>query len=240
MHTSFAHHDQPTMLGLHNILLIAPSHPNHPPNTHQTEKDHVGLGVRTAETDDHEGDDDLGCVKACRDCGNRAKKECGYGRCRTCCKTRGYDCVTHLKSTWVPAARRREKQAAASASTAGAGDSSGSSSCGVKRSRMASASDNNTCFRFETSFAQQGQVRAPAVFRCIRVTAIADGKAEVGYQATVNISGHVFKGFLYDHGVDENNLLPCISKLQFQSGRNSESSSPPIVGPHTAYVVSNN
>lgn len=116
----------------------------------------MGLGVRTAETDDHEGDDDLGCVKACRDCGNRAKKECGYGRCRTCCKTRGYDCVTHLKSTWVPAARRREKQAAASASTAGAGDSSGSSSCGVKRSRMASASDNNTCFRFETSFAQQG------------------------------------------------------------------------------------
>lgn len=32
-------------------------------------------------------------------------------RCRTCCKSRGFDCQTHVKSTWVPAAKRRERQA---------------------------------------------------------------------------------------------------------------------------------
>ena len=31
-------------------------------------------------------------------------------RCRTCCKARGYHCQTHVKSTWVPAAKRREHQ----------------------------------------------------------------------------------------------------------------------------------
>ncbi|KAJ6826668.1 protein LATERAL ROOT PRIMORDIUM 1 [Iris pallida] len=46
----------------------------------------------------------------CQDCGNQAKKDCSHRRCRTCCKSRGYDCTTHVKSTWVPAARRRERQ----------------------------------------------------------------------------------------------------------------------------------
>jgi len=47
---------------------------------------------------------------SCQDCGNQAKKDCPHMRCRTCCKSRGFDCQTHVKSTWVPAARRRERQ----------------------------------------------------------------------------------------------------------------------------------
>lgn len=45
----------------------------------------------------------------CQDCGNQAKKDCEHMRCRTCCKSRGFPCQTHVKSTWVPAARRRER-----------------------------------------------------------------------------------------------------------------------------------
>lgn len=47
---------------------------------------------------------------SCDDCGNQAKKDCPHRRCRTCCKSRGYDCQTHVKSTWVPASKRRERQ----------------------------------------------------------------------------------------------------------------------------------
>lgn len=46
----------------------------------------------------------------CQDCGNQAKKDCVHLRCRTCCKSRGFPCQTHVKSTWVPAAKRRERQ----------------------------------------------------------------------------------------------------------------------------------
>jgi LRP1 type putative zinc finger protein len=67
---------------------------------------------------------------SCQDCGNQAKKDCAHQRCRTCCKSRGFTCPTHVKSTWVPAAKRRERQqqiamlaASAAATTAGAGPS---------------------------------------------------------------------------------------------------------------------
>ncbi|XP_012068665.1 protein SHI RELATED SEQUENCE 6 isoform X2 [Jatropha curcas] len=194
--------------------------------------------------------------RVCRDCGNRAKKECEYRRCRTCCKGRGYDCATHVKSTWVPAVRRRERQSVNGGS--GGGGSCGSSSggaCGGKRPRenvtttsnSFSTSNNNaaTSFNFDNgsnyqdaSFKQSlpSQVQAPAVFRCIRVTTINGGEAEVAYQAMVNISGHVFKGFLYDQGIDEKNLFPCISKVP-SGGRNRESTSP-IVDPPNACPAS--
>lgn len=45
----------------------------------------------------------------------------------------------------------------------------------------------------------------------------------------MSISGHVFKGFLYDQGVDEKNAFECISRVNLESssgGRNRESSSP--------------
>nr|AOZ21486.1 mutant SHI [Hordeum vulgare]AOZ21487.1 mutant SHI [Hordeum vulgare] len=67
---------------------------------------------------------------SCQDCGNQAKKDCQHQRCRTCCKSRGFACSTHVKSTWVPASKRRERQqqltalaASAAATTAGAGPS---------------------------------------------------------------------------------------------------------------------
>lgn len=51
-----------------------------------------------------------GAGPSCQDCGNQAKKDCAHMRCRTCCKSRGLACPTHVKSTWVPAAKRRERQ----------------------------------------------------------------------------------------------------------------------------------
>jgi len=46
----------------------------------------------------------------CQDCGNQAKKECSYSRCRTCCKNKGFQCQTHIKSTWTPVDKRRSKE----------------------------------------------------------------------------------------------------------------------------------
>lgn len=91
-----------------------------------------------------------------------------------------------------------------------------------------------------------GQVKAPAVFRCISVTSINDGEDnEVGYVGTVNISGHVFKGFLYDQGInDEKNLFPCISSKMHNMEANSSaknrdsSSSSPIVDPSSTFAAS--
>lgn len=52
---------------------------------------------------------DLGGSKRCQDCGNQAKKNCLYMRCRSCCKKRGFQCQTHINSTWIPAYRRRQQ-----------------------------------------------------------------------------------------------------------------------------------
>lgn len=65
-----------------------------------------------------------------------------------------------------------------------------------------------------------GQVRAPAVFKCVRVTAVDDGQDEFAYQAVVKIGGHVFKGFLYDQGVESSrdNVYPNLSELHLGGG----------------------
>jgi LRP1 type putative zinc finger protein len=75
---------------------------------------------------------------SCQDCGNQAKKDCAHQRCRTCCKSRGFTCPTHVKSTWVPAAKRRERQqqiAALAASAAAATTSAGPPRDVTKRPR---------------------------------------------------------------------------------------------------------
>ena len=46
---------------------------------------------------------------SCQNCGNQAKKDCPHMWCRTCCKSRSFDCQTHVKSTWVPASRLCER-----------------------------------------------------------------------------------------------------------------------------------
>lgn len=199
---------------------------------------------------------------ACRDCGNKAKKDCKYRRCRTCCKSRGYDCSTHVKSTWVPAARRRERQmmvsGAAVNAAGGGGGSSGSSTADGKRPRLAVGSSNTTASTksYDTISSQQGvgskdrlpgQVRAPAVFRCVRMTAVDEGGTdEIAYQAMVKIGGHMFKGLLCDQGVDDKDKDACILEVQLDSVSNCERnqresySSPLRPGHSRAFVTSSN
>ncbi|KAK4793223.1 hypothetical protein SAY86_023658 [Trapa natans] len=198
----------------------------------------------------------------CQDCGNQAKKDCGYRRCRTCCKSRGFDCVTHVKSTWVPAARRRERQLMGAAGAGGVVGSSTSTSGSKKPRLMASqttttnshTSTSNTTpprsfdtagsSRQDPSFKESlpGQVRAPAVFKCVRVTAVDDGDDEYAYQAVVKIGGHVFKGFLYDQGIEGRKGFPNISDLHLGGGgacdRNVGSSSSPVLDPSNVYAAS--
>ncbi|XP_071730902.1 protein LATERAL ROOT PRIMORDIUM 1 [Rutidosis leptorrhynchoides] len=182
-----------------------------------------------------------GSTLTCQDCGNQAKKDCNHRRCRTCCKSRGFDCATHVKSTWVPAARRRERQLMTSTGAASSASTSGSKKPRLITSRTTtpshtSTSNNNTPPRsFETSssahhqdasFMQSlpAQVRAPAVFKCVRVTAVEEGDDEYAYQASVTIGGHTFKGFLYDQGVEtrDHNSIHNLSELHLggSSGRN--------------------
>ncbi|KAI3820982.1 hypothetical protein L1987_08539 [Smallanthus sonchifolius] len=47
------------------------------------------------------------------------------------------------------------------------------------------------------------EVNSPAVFRCVRVSAMDEAEEQLAYQTAVSIGGHVFKGILYDHGPDE-------------------------------------
>lgn len=204
------------------------------------------------------GNSSSSATTTCQDCGNQAKKDCSHRRCRTCCKSRGFDCVTHVKSTWVPAARRRERQLMA---TAGGGAGSTGSTSGVKKPRLISSqtttshtsTSNTTPRSYDTSSSHQGfkerlpgQVTAPATFRCVRVTAVEDGEDEFAYQAVVKIGGHVFKGFLYDQGVETRDGFPNISELHLGGGsssggnglgRNGASSSP-ILDPSDVYGAS--
>ncbi|GJT50531.1 lateral root primordium 1-like protein, partial [Tanacetum coccineum] len=179
-----------------------------------------------------------GSSLTCQDCGNQAKKDCSHRRCRTCCKSRGFECATHVKSTWVPAARRRERQLVTATGMTAAGSSVSTSV--TKKPRLSSrtttashtsTSNNTTPRSFDTSsshqrdasFTQQmpGQVRAPAVFKCVKVTAVDDGNDEYAYQACVTIGGHIFRGFLYDQGVHESRdqtSIPKFSELHLGGG----------------------
>lgn len=145
---------------------------------------------------------------SCQDCGNQAKKDCVHQRCRTCCKSRGFTCSTHVKSTWVPAAKRRERQqqlavlaASAAATTAGAGPSRDP----TKRPRArlsvatpATSSGDQQMVTVAERFPRE--VSSEAVFRCVRLGPVDQAEAEVAYQTTVSIGGHVFKGILHDVG----------------------------------------
>ncbi|XP_022153244.1 protein LATERAL ROOT PRIMORDIUM 1-like, partial [Momordica charantia] len=85
------------------------------------------------------------------------------------------------------------------------------------------------------------QVRAPAVFKCVRVTAVEGGGGggnEYAYQAVVRIGGHVFKGYLYDHGVEARDGFPMFSDLHLGGGGDGGSTSSPAVDPTDVYVSS--
>ncbi|CAN6443996.1 unnamed protein product [Victoria cruziana] len=196
----------------------------------------------------------------CQDCGNQAKKDCSHRRCRTCCKSRGFECPTHVKSTWVPAARRRERQHLLH-SSATATTNTGKKPRLASSQAAASLTSNSATTpsrSFDTGSSHQememggsglpGHVTAPAVFKCVRVTSIEDGDDEYAYQAAVKIGGRVFKGFLYDQGQDDSSSssLPNLSELHLGdfsgggggSGKNANASSlSSILDASDAYAV---
>ncbi|GAB2267693.1 hypothetical protein Dimus_002676 [Dionaea muscipula] len=166
----------------------------------------------------------------CQDCGNQAKKDCAHLRCRTCCKSRGLDCPTHVKSTWVPAPKRREQQQLAamlqhqrnpnqqpSPSQQQLDDVRGGGGAGGGQKRLREfnrsinvnvAATRSVAAATTTSAAGHDQVgptfpaevSLPALFRCVRLSSIDDAEKHLAYQTAVGIAGHVFKGILYDQG----------------------------------------
>lgn len=146
---------------------------------------------------------------SCQDCGNQAKKDCSHMRCRTCCKSRGFQCQTHVKSTWVPAAKRQERQqqlAALQHHQMEREKSRGKrlrESGGVETTSVAAGTSRLPTL---TSGMEIGsfpaEVNSTATFRCVRVSAIDDAEDQIAYQTAVTIGGHVFKGILYDQGTE--------------------------------------
>ncbi|XVF67780.1 hypothetical protein PTKIN_Ptkin10aG0149400 [Pterospermum kingtungense] len=139
----------------------------------------------------------------CQDCGNQAKRDCGYMRCRTCCRSKGFECQTHIKSTWVPAYRRRHRHHQQLSS--------------VPQQHL--PLHNPKRLRENPSSGLEvgnfpAEVTSPATFRCVRVSSIEDEADQYAYRTSVNIGGHVFKGILYDQGPDQGHysLGECSSR----------------------------
>ncbi|XP_010096177.2 protein SHI RELATED SEQUENCE 1 [Morus notabilis] len=171
-----------------------------------------------------------GMSTRCQDCGNQAKKECVYMRCRTCCKSKGFQCQTHVKSTWVPLYRRRQRQQQQQqqqqqqlVNTSSSihpqaqhllhhhhhhHHHQGLNSSNPKRLRdnLSSAGlgdhDGDGAKNFPL------EVNAMATFHVVRVSSMVDDggpdhhhqQQQYAYQTSVGIGGHVFKGILYDQG----------------------------------------
>ncbi|OMO75576.1 Zinc finger, lateral root primordium type 1 [Corchorus olitorius] len=115
-------------------------------------------------------------------------------RCRTCCRSKGFECQTHIKSTWVPAYRRRHRHPQQLSS--------------VPQQQLLPLPHHNPKRLRENPSSPSGlevgdfpaEVTSPATFRCVRVSSIDDADDQYAYQTAVNIGGHVFKGILYDQG----------------------------------------
>ncbi|EOA24233.1 hypothetical protein CARUB_v10017469mg [Capsella rubella] len=142
---------------------------------------------------------------SCQDCGNQAKKDCAHMRCRTCCKSRGFECPTHVRSTWVPAAKRRERQQQLATVHPQTQLPRGESVPKRHRENLPATSSSLVCTRIPSHSGLEvgnfpAEVSSSAVFRCVRVSSVEDGEEEFAYQTAVSIGGHVFKGILYDHG----------------------------------------
>lgn len=135
----------------------------------------------------------------CQDCGNQSKRDCGYMRCRTCCRSKGFDCQTHIKSTWVPSYRRRHSHSHSHhqhlSSVLPQQQQQHLPLHNPKRLR----GDQNPSSGFEVGNFP-ADVTCPATFRCVRVSSVEDETEQVAYRTSVNIGGHVFKGILYDQG----------------------------------------
>ncbi|MCE3049538.1 hypothetical protein HAX54_045126 [Datura stramonium] len=145
----------------------------------------------------------------CQDCGNQAKKDCTYMRCRTCCKGRGFQCETHVKSTWVPVSTRRPRHHLHHhqhlSTTIQQQQQQLQAGPNPKRYR---ANESQVIGDEEEGGDFPGEVSFPAVFRCIRVSSIDNMVDQYAYQTSVKIAGHVFKGILYDQGPDHHHESP--------------------------------
>ncbi|KAM3285775.1 protein EXPRESSION OF TERPENOIDS 1 [Capsicum chacoense] len=154
---------------------------------------------------------------SCQDCGNQAKKDCQHMRCRTCCKSRGFQCQTHVRSTWVPAAKRRERQNQLATLQHHQEEQQHQQQQqqetrqlhrdNPKRLREDPSASSLVCTRIlpsSTSGLEVGnfpaKVTSNAVFHCVRMSSVDDAEDQFAYQTAVNIGGHVFKGILYDQG----------------------------------------
>ncbi|XAR64160.1 hypothetical protein NMG60_11024401 [Bertholletia excelsa] len=141
----------------------------------------------------------------CQDCGNQAKKDCVHLRCRTCCKSRGFQCDTHVKSTWVPAARRRERQQQVAIVHQQQQRLQHPDQPPRQQQLMSLRGENPKRQREHTGLEMThfpAEVSSPAVFRCVRVSSMDDADEQYAYQTAVNIGGHLFKGILYDQGAE--------------------------------------
>ncbi|XP_047320533.1 protein SHI RELATED SEQUENCE 3-like [Impatiens glandulifera] len=124
----------------------------------------------------------------CQECGNQAKRDCEYMRCRTCCKSRGFQCSTHINSTWIPLSLRRPRE---------------------YYFHHPHTTRHNQPFNLSSSTSpvlamQTGdfpsEVNTTATFRCVRMMLEDNLVDQCAYETTVDIGGHVFKGLLYDQG----------------------------------------
>ncbi|XP_047320759.1 protein SHI RELATED SEQUENCE 3-like [Impatiens glandulifera] len=135
----------------------------------------------------------------CQDCGNQSKKDCVYMRCRTCCKSRGFQCQTHVKSTWIPVSRRRPRLHHHHLLSPLPHPSSSSN---PKRHRDSHLSPPPPPSGQEMAEEDHlpSEVNTKATFRCVRVSSNDNELDQYAYQTAVNIKGHLFKGILYDQG----------------------------------------
>jgi hypothetical protein len=69
---------------------------------------------------------------------------------------------------------------------------------------------------------------------------VEDGENEFAYQATVKIGGHIFKGVLYDQGLDSGQVAAAPSSslgdLQLGGSRGGMPSSSALIDPASLYV----
>ncbi|MED6181331.1 hypothetical protein PIB30_018476 [Stylosanthes scabra] len=135
------------------------------------------------------------CVAKCSDCGNQAKKDCSYNRCRTCCKNKGFHCPTHVRSTWIPVHTRRHKSSPSSSSS--------------PLVLMDHHHHHHQQHFLHSHIPKRhkhipeefpASVSSMAIFRCVRVRSMDESVNEIAYQTSVNIGGHLFTGLLYDQG----------------------------------------
>ncbi|XWS29244.1 hypothetical protein CRYUN_Cryun24cG0011700 [Craigia yunnanensis] len=158
---------------------------------------------------------------SCQDCGNQAKKDCLHMRCRTCCKSGGFDCQTHVKSTWVPASKRREREQQLAALQQQQQQQLQLRGQNPKRQRENPASSSLACTRLPTNASGlelgnfPAEVSSQAVFRCVRVSSTEDADDQYAYRTAVNIGGHVFKGILYDQGPETGYNMAAAGESSF-------------------------